>query len=960
MIPSARSAALGLLALAASLWANPARTPWTTSRLDGTPEPPKPFTSVPILERLNISLPIELATVPGTDRLLLVELRGRISSFPVHGDPATADLVLDLKPLQPKLEHVFAVALHPRFRENRELFVVYALHEGIADGSRLSRFRLNSLDPLRADPASEEVVISWLAGGHNGACLRFGPDGMLYVSTGDGGPAAPPDLFNTGQDTSDLLSSILRLDVDHRDPGRNYRVPPDNPWVGADPKKVRPELWAYGLRNPWKISFNAANGDLWCGDIGWELWEMIFLIRKGGNYGWSAYEASQPIKPHLANPLSPITPPTVAHPHSEAASITGGFVYRGRAFPELTGAYIYGDWVTGRIWALWHDGQHVTRHEEIARTPHAIIALGEGDDGELYYAHYADKGSLHRLTRNPQAVPTHPFPRTLGATGLFADVARQAPASGVRPFSIGSPKWDDGLAASRFIGLPGSSALATTVTVRRDEKTNEIKADYATRWPEGAVLARTLTLGPLAPNPSDRNRPVETQVLHYDGKAWNAYSYRWNDAGTDADLVPADGAEVTLQVNADPQAEGTRTRALTWRFSSRAECLRCHSTWHNGALAFTPAQLRGGGAAQVNALIDQGFVDANFFERSRLGGETSVGTGASARAWLHVNCAPCHTAHAGGAVAVFLNQELLTGQMNVVDVPPSQGTLGLTNARLVAPGDPWNSVLAVRLAKLGSSHMPLVGSREVDVEGLKVLEDWIARLPGNSSAPKPWAETTWDRAAVEQAVASVAGAMRLRRAIDDGRLAPDLRSAAFQRAWASPDATVRDLFERFKPDDRRERTLGSAIDAADLLRRPGDPARGAALLAADGKLAACLACHFVQGRGRHFGPDLSHLGARQTAAQILDSILAPARVIDPLYRTTVLELKDGSSQAGFVRARGATEVLLTVPPGQSVKVRRDDIRSETTLATSLMPEGQLAGLTAQEAADLLAYLSGLK
>jgi putative heme-binding domain-containing protein len=154
--------------------------------------------------------------------------------------------------------------------------------------------------------------------------------------------------------------------------------------------------------------------------------------------------------------------------------------------------------------------------------------------------------------------------------------------------------------------------------------------------------------------------------------------------------------------------------------------------------------------------------------------------------------------------------------------------------------------------------------------------------------------------------------------------------------------------------------LGANIDPAALLRVKGDPVRGAKLVAPDGKLASCQGCHFIQGQGRHFGPDLSRIGAQQSAAQILDSIIAPSKTVAPLFRTTVVELRDGTSQAGFVRARGAREILLTVPPGQSVKIKHADIAGEKTLLTSLMPEGQLQGLTPQEAADLVAYLGSLK
>lgn len=943
------------------------RIAWTTSSVDGTPEPPKAFVHEQVLPALKLTEALDLGTIPGSPRLLVVERRGKMSSFATSGEAETADEVVNLRSLHPELDNAYGVVLHPKFRETRQIFVSYAFKEGTVDGSRVSRFTLTSLDPLRADPQSEEVLLTWLAGGHNGANLKFGPDGFLYISTGDSGPAAPPDIFNTGQDTSDFSSSILRIDVDHREPGKKYRVPPDNPWfnrpAGANGGKVpdvRPEIWAFGLRNPWKMSFDRATGNLWCGDVGWELWEMVHLIKRGGNYGWSAYEASQPIKPQLASPLAPITPPIVAHPHSESASITGGYVYHGKKFPELADAYLYGDYATGKIWALWYDGTRITRHEEIADTPHNLVTFGEADDGELYYLHYGTPTTVYRLTRNPQAGRVAAFPRRLGATGLFSDVARQEPAAGVYGFAISSPMWDDGASARRWIGLRDTSKVATTVKVRRDNKTNDINATYATTWPKGAVLARTLTLGQLALTPEEKAKPIETQLLHYDGETWNVYTYRWNAAGTDADLVPAEGAEVTLPAAADPHALDQRPRSYRWRFQSRAECLRCHNSWNQGALAFSAAQLRGVPGSQTNELIDRGLVDANFFEQSRLGGEASVGPNASARAVLKANCAHCHTAHAGGAVSIFLNPELLTGQMNIVGVAPSQGGLGLKSAQLVAPGDPWNSVLVARMAKLGSGHMPLIGAHEVDIEGLKTIEDWIARMPSDHPAPQPWSDATWDRAAIERELGTVSGALRLRRAIDDGKLDRSLREIAFKIAWASPEAAVRDIYERYKPDDQRERTLGSTIDPSEVLGRRGDPARGAILLSPAGKLAGCQACHFIEGKGRHFGPDLSKIGAAQTREQILESILAPSKIIAPQYRPTVVELRDGTTQVGFVLARSDRDLSLTIPTGQTLQLKLAEVRSENPLPASLMPEGQLQGLTPQEAADLIAYLASLK
>ena len=196
-------------------------------------------------------------------------------------------------------------------------------------------FPRHDTDPPRCDPKSEKVLITWLAGGHNGGDLHFGNDGYLYISTGDGASPNPPDRSNTGQDISDLLSSILRIDVDHEDKDRPYAIPADNPFIKTP--KARPEVWAYGFRNPWRMSFDRPTGDLWVGDVGWELWEMIYRVKRGGNYGWSVMEGPQAVRPESKRGPTPILPPNLAFPHTEAASITGGYVYRGNKLKELQG-----------------------------------------------------------------------------------------------------------------------------------------------------------------------------------------------------------------------------------------------------------------------------------------------------------------------------------------------------------------------------------------------------------------------------------------------------------------------------------------------------------------------------------------------------------------------------------------------------------------------------------------------
>ena len=317
------------------------RVPWTTSRVVGSPEKPPPFKSVRVFPQAQFHRAVQIARCPGSDRLFITEHEGKIFSLKSGADSQPElffDLLKELKSLEqpgepPKiwqLENLYGLAFHPQFEQNRYCYVGFALQlknssvRFAPDGSRLSRFTVTKTDPPRIDPASEEILFTWQAGGHNGCDLHFGPDGMLYISTGDGRDPNPPDQINTGQDCSDLLSSILRVDVDRRDPGKNYAIPPDNPFVGM--KDVRPEIWAYGFRNPYRMSFDRLTGDLWAGDVGWELWESVHKIQKGGNYGWSIMEGRNPTKPDQEIGPTPILPPTIELPHTIAASVTGGYV----------------------------------------------------------------------------------------------------------------------------------------------------------------------------------------------------------------------------------------------------------------------------------------------------------------------------------------------------------------------------------------------------------------------------------------------------------------------------------------------------------------------------------------------------------------------------------------------------------------------------------------------------------
>lgn len=906
---------------------------WTTSRVQGSPEPPYPYVSEQVFRAIPLANVTDMVPVPGLGQWLLAENEGKIWCVPNDPKTAKADLAISIKDLHSACDHVYGMAFHPKFASNREIFITYTVGDKLAEGSRLSRFKVTRDTPVSIDPKSEEILLTWLSGGHNGAAVAFGPDGMLYLSTGDADAPNPADPLNTGQDLSDLLGGILRIDVDHRDAGKMYAVPRDNPFLATP--GARPENWAYGLRNPWKMSFDRATGNLWCGDVGWQEWENIYIIRRGGNYGWAATEGNNVLNPKRKGGPSPITPPVVTHPHSESASITGGFVYRGSRLPELRGAYIYGDYETGKIWALWRDGDHNTRHEEIADTPQAVVTFAAGEDGELYFVHFGSKSTVHRLVRNPNAGRPANFPRKLGETGLFADVAKQTPAPGVMPFAIRAQMWAEGATAHRFVGMVAGGGGIVSEPAGKESDGAAAKSP----WPKHAVLAKTLRMEMRERDPSSAQN-IETQLLHYDGEAWNAYSYRWNDAGTDADLVPAAGDERKLELEGKSYPGGKHRQA--YRFHSRAECLRCHNSWGKFALSFNPEQL-----AEPEKLLAAGCFDAGFVKGSNAKlvdpHDDKQPLETRARSWLHANCASCHREHAGGSAPLMVNVELPTGGIRALDEKPTRGDFGLADARVIAPGLPGNSVLLHRIAKTGVGHMPMIGSREVDARGLRLLADWVRGMaPG-----QPQSEEVGDPR----------GALNLALRLDRGE---GDRASALLAAKSSPNAHIRDLLERFLPDGERVETLGPTATAEMITKVQGDARRGAEMFLPVGKASACTVCHFVNGAGRDFGPDLSKVGARLGKAQIVESLLFPSKVIAPGFQPVLITLKDGTEQTGFVVKRDGDGVTLKTATGQAVPLRRTDIKSEQTLALSLMPEGLLQGFTAQEAADLVEFLASLK
>ena len=321
----------------------------------------------------------------GSGRRFVLDQSGMIHVFAPGARDAR--LFLDLRPetapwARANEEGLLGLAFHPQFARNGEVFVCYSV-KSKPRTEVVSRFRVRPGDPDRADPASEEVLLSidQPFPNHNGGSIAFGPDGRLYVGLGDGGSRNDP--HDNGQQLGTWLGKILRIDVDHPDPGRPYGVPADNPFVATP--GARPEIYALGFRNPWQITFDQATGRLWVADVGQDLWEEIDVVEKGGNYGWSRFEGLLPFGSRAATEPGACRPPVWQYDHQVGKSITGGRVYRGRQVPVLAGAYVHGDHVTGRLWALTLDADTgAVTNRAISWQGLPVFGFGEDEDGEVY------------------------------------------------------------------------------------------------------------------------------------------------------------------------------------------------------------------------------------------------------------------------------------------------------------------------------------------------------------------------------------------------------------------------------------------------------------------------------------------------------------------------------------------------------------------------------------------------
>ena len=683
-----------------------------------------------VFPNLSFNLPVGLYQAPGdSSRWFVIEQQsGLVKTFANDASANTATTFLNLSS-RIRIDDemgLLGLAFHPNWPTTPEVFVYYSV-AGNTDPvhNRISRFTSTN-GGTSLDPTSEQIVLELTKNqndhNHNGGNLAFGPDGRyLFAGVGDGGGGGDPN--NNAQNRNVLFGKMLRIDVNGT--GAGYNIPSDNPFVGnakcttgsSTGSTSCPEIFAYGLRNPWRWSFDKSTGALWAGDVGQDQIEEVDVVTKGSNYGWHIREGGQCFSPSSGCASTgaggePLVGPLFQYNHSVGNAVTGGYVYRGSAMPSMVGRYFFADYVSSRLFVVQPPSpltastpQSLGTADAVLTVPDNVTSFGQGNDGELYAVGYG--GGLYKLQMTAATGAVDTIPALLSQTGCVSASDARQPASGLIPFTPNAPFWSDGADKLRWLAVPDGTSITPQA---------------ATRWtpPNGTVLMKSFKLN---------DQLIETRLLmrHPDG-VWAGYTYEWNAAQTDATRVV-----------------GGKTKAVggqTWIYPSETDCLTCHTQVAGRTLGLETAQLNGAitypttgrSANQITTLNAIGILSPT------IAGDTSAlpayvdphGSAGTveqrARAFLHANCSQCHQPNGPTPVALDLRYTTALAQTGACNVTPISGDLGLTNAMLIAPGAPDSSVLLSRVNRRDASAMPPLGSNLVDTASVAVLRQWIQGL----------------------------------------------------------------------------------------------------------------------------------------------------------------------------------------------------------------------------------------
>jgi uncharacterized repeat protein (TIGR03806 family) len=639
-------------------------------------------------------LPVQLESAPGDkDTVYVAQLPGKIRKAKLGG-PAADFLVFPAgKVNQTNEGGLLGFAFDPKWPATPDFYVSYTNFGGGPANMHSIISRMKSRDGgATIDPASEEVLLDLEQPytNHNGGGIHFGPDGNLYIGFGDGGSGGDPQGF--GQNLNSLLGKMLRIDVRKTQGALKYAIPQDNPFATGG---GRAEIYAVGMRNPWRWSFDIPTGTMWVADVGQGAFEEVDVIKRGGNYGWRIREGANCFPVNAACVTKGLVDPIIDYPRADGGSITGGYVYRGTAIPALVGKFIFGDYESGNIWSLEENGAARATKTLLATVPaKTLAAFGQDGAGNLYAM------NLMQL---------------LSQTGCTDPANIKAPAPGLIAYSPIAGFWSDGATKDRYMALPNGKTIAI-----------DAAGDFV--FPEGTVLVKHFDIG---------GKRIETRlyIRHSDG-VWAGYSYEWNDAQTDATLVVGGKQK--------PLASGQN-----WIYPSSGRCQSCHTQAAGFSLGLEVAQLAGTHlypqtgrvANQLTTLRKIGvFTEAAAADATRyaalvnpFGDGTTV---ARARSYLHTNCSSCHRPQGGGRGKLDFRVTTPLAATNSCNVNAEFDDFGTANAKILTPKAPADSVMYKRMTATDVKRMPQIGSNVIDAQGAALIEKWIAETAA-CDAPAP-------------------------------------------------------------------------------------------------------------------------------------------------------------------------------------------------------------------------------
>jgi uncharacterized repeat protein (TIGR03806 family) len=658
---------------------------------------------------------------PGdASRWFVTELDGHIRSFANNPNTKKSSIFLDIsdRVIAGGELGLFGIAFHPDFPGNPRAYVSYTTYANGLLQSRISQFK--STDRGKTlDPASETVLVTvdQPANNHNGGFIAFGPDRLLYFGLGDGGDEGDPwGPIGNGQNTQTLLSKMLRIDISAPNGAVPYRIPATNPFSGNKACNINgtstancPEIFAWGLRNPWKGSFDRQTGQLWIGDVGQNTWEEADRVNLGGNYGWRCREGASVYNSNCG-PAKNLIDPVVQFANVGGSSITGGYVYRGRAYPTLVGQFVFADFSRGLFTVDSNATPTVTATNLTPLAGVNVVAFAEDQAGELLVVDY--NGRLFNLLAAGGS-GTNTIPDKLSATGC-ADASNPIlPSAGLIPYAPNAAFWSDGASKKRWLGLPDGLTIRPSAA----------SGDWS--FPLGTVLRKDFSVG---------NQLIETRLLmrHPDG-VWAGYTYHWDAAQTDAIRV-TNGLDVSLA-------------GQTWHIPSETECLRCHTSaagyslgletgQENGDLDYPAAPsppFNGNTANQLVTLNSIGLFNPAISAAPATlpaypdpyGTMSTVAD--RARVYLHTNCSQCHRPGGGTPVNLDLRYQTAMAATNTCGATPADN-LGISSAAVISPANPDASILFVRMSQRGTNQMPPIATNLVDTAGVALLRAWISGM----------------------------------------------------------------------------------------------------------------------------------------------------------------------------------------------------------------------------------------